>query len=144
MPHSKLSSFYGWSNRPLHDGRRLGAWRYAQARPALFLAQPSRSPLGLWSTVAIVLSVLGMASLVMAKTASEPQKPSNIAGAGQHDCHTLLGKTVLATNQIDFNLRAASALQHRCLEFRDGILAAYHDALFGHITQVVKVGIDQK
>jgi hypothetical protein len=51
---------------------------------------------------------------------------------------------VLATNQIDFNLRAAAALRHGCLEFRDGTLAAHHDALFGHITQVVKVGIDQK
>jgi hypothetical protein len=144
MPNSKVSSSYGWSQQTVNTGRRLGAWRYEPARPAAFLALPRRSRLGAWSTVAIVLGVLGTASLVTAKTASEPQKPSTIAGADQHDCHALVGKTVLATNQIDFNLRAAAALQHGCLEFRDGTLAAHHDALFGHITQVVKVGIDQK
>jgi hypothetical protein len=144
MPPSKVSSSYGWSRRTVSTGRRVGAWRFERARPAAFLALPRRSPLGVWSTVAIVLGVLGMASLVMAKTASEPQKPSTAASVDQHDCHALVGKIVLATNQIDFNLRAAEALQHRCLELRDGSLTVHHDALFGHITQIVKVGIDQQ
>jgi hypothetical protein len=146
MSHPKVSSSYGWSRRTVDTGRRLGAWRYEAARPALFLALPHRSPRGSWSTVAIVLGMLGMASasLVMAKAASEPQKSSTVIGTNRHDCHTLVGKTVLATNQIDFNLHAAEALQHGCLEFRDGTLAVHHDGLFGHITQVVKVGIDQK
>ena len=144
MPLSKVSSSYGWSRRTVGTGRRVGMWRYEPARPAAFLALPRRSRLGAWSTVAIVLGVLGMASLVMAKTASEPQKPPVAASVDRHDCHALVGKIVLATNQIDFNLRAAEALQHRCLDYRDGSLTVHHDALFGHITQVVKVGIDQK
>jgi hypothetical protein len=144
MPNSKVSNSYGWSRQTVNTGRRLGTWRFEVARPAAFLALPRRSRLGPWSTVAIVLGVLGTASLVMAKSASEPQQPSSIAGADQHDCHTLVGKTVFATNQIDFNLRAAEALHRGCLEFRDGSLTVHHYALFGHITQVVKVGIDQK
>jgi hypothetical protein len=144
MQRSKVGSAYGWSQPTVETGRRLGAWRHEAARPVALLAPPRRSPLGPWTIVAIVLGMLGMASLVMAKTAGDLQKPSTIAGANPHDCHALVGKTVLATNQIDFNLRAAEALQHGCLEFRDGTLSAHHDGLFGHVTQVVKVGIDQR
>jgi hypothetical protein len=145
MPHSKVTSTYGWNRRSGYAGRRAEAWWYEPARPAAFLVPPRRPHRGAWSTIAIVLGMLGMASLVMARPTSEPQKLSAIAGgADQHSCHTLVGKTVLATNQIDFNLHAAQALQYGCLEFRDGNLTVHHDALFGHITQVVKVGIDQK
>jgi hypothetical protein len=143
MPHSKVSSSSGWSRRTVNTGRAIGAWRYEPARPAPFLALPRRSPLGAWSAAALVLCMLGTASLVMAKTEVELQKPSRAAG-DRHECHTLIEKTLIATNQIDFQLRAAAALQHGCLEFRDGSLAAHHDALFGHITQVVKAGIDQQ
>jgi hypothetical protein len=146
MPHSKVSSSSRssrWSRRTVNTGRAVGAWRYEPARPAPFLAPPRRSPLGAWAAAALVLCMLGTASLVMAKTEVELQKPSLAAG-DRHKCHTLIEKTLIATNQIDFQLRAAAALQLGCLEFRDGSLAAHHDALFGHITQVVKVGIDQQ
>jgi hypothetical protein len=119
---------------------------YEPPRPGAPVAHSRRVPLGAWSVVAIGLSVLALANTGKADPASATLKLAIVGGAAdQHSCHALVMTTVAATNQIDFSLRAADALHYGCLEFRDGSgLSVHYNSLFGHISQVVKVGIDKR
>jgi hypothetical protein len=143
MPLSKLGSSHNGSQPIPSPDRRLGAW-HEPARREPPAAPPGAALRGRWSAVAVIVAALGTASLVMART-EERQTPATSGGAAdQHSCQAMVGKTVLATNQIDFNLRAAQALQYGCLEIAEGGLVVHHEALFGHITHVVKMGIDKR
>lgn len=119
---------------------------YERPRPVAPVAQPRRLPLGAWSAVAIGLSVLALANMGKADPASAAPQLSITGGAvDQHSCRALVMTTVAATNQIDFSLHAADALHYGCLEFRDGSgLGVHSNSLFGHISQIVRVGIDKR
>jgi len=109
-------------------------------------AHPPRQTSHRRASAALAVFALGMAALVIAKTAGEAHAtaPPALTFAAQHQCSALIGRVVAATNQIDFNLRTAEALRYRCLEYREGEgLTSRAPSLFGHIVRVAKVGIDQ-
>lgn len=93
------------------------------------------------------MALLATTLLIMRSTGDANATPPlaiTYGASDQHQCGMLVHRTVAATNQIDFNLRAAEALRYGCLEYRDGELTSRVPALFGHIVRVTKVGIDER
>jgi hypothetical protein len=119
---------YGWSTRPAGAARRGEARRRA--------------------TLALAVIAAGIAAIALMKTVGEARATAPLAlaygDAGQHQCGALVGRTIAATNQVDFDLRAAEALRHRCLEYRDGELTTRAPAVFGHIVGIAKAGSDER
>jgi len=95
------------------------------------------------AAVALIATTL----LIMRSTGDAHATPPlaiTYGAVDQHQCATLIHRTVAATNQIDFSLRTAEALRYGCLEYRDGEVTPRMPALFGHIVRVTKVGLDER
>jgi hypothetical protein len=130
MSRPNTRATFGWSSKPAPAAslRRRRSRRHASAAIA---------------AVALVATAL----LIMRSTGDAHATPPlaiTYGASDQHQCDTLIHRTVAATNQIDFGLRAAEALRYGCLEYRDGELTPHTPALFGHIVRVAKVGIDER
>lgn len=127
MARKTSSVTYGWSSRPAGTSRR------STARSVL---------------LALGVIAIGIAAIALMKTVGEARTTAPVVlaygDAGQHQCGTLVGRTIAATNQIDFDLRAATALRYGCLEYREGELTTRAPAVFGHIVSIAKVGIDER
>lgn len=108
--------------------------------PAVADAPPrAKRPLVALAAAGIaMLALVGLGSIFVAPPAESPALLALNAGASQqHDCSALLGKITNATNQIDFDLRVASAAQSKCLDLQH-IDQSYSD-VNAHMTQATKV-----
>lgn len=102
----------------------------------------SRRRLTLLAAAAIAgLGALISGSVVVARAFSDeggPQVLALSAGASdQRSCSTLLGKVGSATNQVDFSLNVASAVQAKCLDINH--LGPSDSDRSGHMVRATKV-----
>ena len=111
------------------------------------LAEPRR---GLTKLPLVVLLAIGSAvlvaaiggSVVMANGGGDEAPPGQLAVTvgdfDQHSCAGLMGKVNGATNQVDFSLHVAKAVQAKCLDLQR-IGSSPDNDLSGHMLQATKV-----
>jgi len=95
----------------------------------------------LMAATAAALAVIVVGGAVVARGSGEGgiKEAFAITGGavGQHDCSTRLDKLAGSTNQIDFSLNVASAVQSKCLDLKQ-ITGGESDRA-GHMVQTTKV-----
>ena len=95
----------------------------------------------LMAATAAALAVIVVGGAVVARGSGEGgiKEAFAITGGavGQHDCSTRLDKLAGSTNQIDFSLNVASAVQSKCLDLKQ-VTGGESDRA-GHMVQTTKV-----
>jgi hypothetical protein len=118
---------------PAQEARSFDEARAVRARAV-------REPRLMAATVA-ALAVIAVGGAVVARGSGEGgiKEAFAITGGavGQHDCSTRLDKLAGSTNQIDFSLNVASAVQSKCLDLKQ-ITGGESDRA-GHMVQTTKV-----